>query len=480
MMQLQKYHIALAILLMSITLGQAAERPNFLLIIADDLCYRDLGFVGNKDVHSPNIDKLASEGLHLTNMYSPATTCSPTRHALYTGLYCVRAGAYPNHTQVYDGTKSIYTHLKEIGYRVALQNKSHVGPAPSFPYEFIKGADDLTKTKAFMTRKGDQPWMLTFASDDPHGGWTRGPRERYDETKITIPPYLHDNAFTRKILADYYAEISMLDSQVGKLMKLLDDTNQRENTVVVFISEQGSSFPYGGKWSLYDNGIRATTVIRWPGHIKPGSVNAALTQYVDIPPTFLALAGVDPTTIDTGCPDATGYRGFDGRNMASVWEGKTQTFRDYIYCQHTTVGMIGFKEPYPMRAVRDSRYKYIRNLAPNNRFEVSLLHKGRMIESWQKDAASDAKLATRVEWLFHRTEEELYDLDNDPYEVHNLASIPMHQETKTRLNKALNAWLIQQGDKGMETEMLAKTRQGKEDDGEGEDEKPKGKSKDKK
>jgi uncharacterized sulfatase len=144
--------------------------------------------------------------------------------------------------------------------------------------------------------------------------------------------------------------------------------------------------------------------------------------------------------------------------------------------------MIGYKEPYPMRAVRDSRYKYIRNLAPNNRFEVSLLHKGRIIESWQKDAASDAKLAARVEWLFHRTEEELYDLDNDPYEERNLASAPMHQETKTRLNKALNAWLIQQGDKGMETEMLAKTRldKGKKDDGDGVNEKPKGKNKDKK
>ena len=123
-------------LILCVLLGStvAAEpRPNFMIIIADDLCWRDLGYEGSPDVKTPNLDQLRAESMHLRGMFNPATSCSPTRHALYTGLYPIRSGAYPNHTRVYDGTKSLFTHLKDAGYRVALQNKSHVGPAASFP-----------------------------------------------------------------------------------------------------------------------------------------------------------------------------------------------------------------------------------------------------------------------------------------------------------------------------------------------------------
>ncbi len=439
----------------------AAERPNFLLIIADDLCWRDLGFTGNREIRTPNLDRLRSEGMYLRGMFTPATTCSPSRHALYTGLYCVRAGAYPNHTRAYDGTRSMFTHFKEHGYRVALQNKTHVGPPTTFPYEHIRGADDLTETKAFMARDKAQPWLLAFASNDPHGPWTRGPKGLYDPARLTVPAYLHDNTVTRKQLAAYYAEITRLDEQVGALMRLLDETQQAQDTLVMFVSEQGSSFPYGGKWSVYDNGIRVATVVRWPGKVKPGSSSDALVQYVDVPPTFLAAAGIDPTRIDTGCPDANGNRGFDGRSFLDVLLGKSNRLRDYVFAQHTTVGINGYQEPYPMRAVRDIRYKLIRNLAPQNTYSIGGIHKGEPITSWQADAANDPKLAARVDWLFHRPAEELYDLESDPYEMKNLAADPKFAEVKDRLGKQLDAWMAQQGDQGMETELRAKSRQGK-------------------
>ncbi|HEY1109284.1 MAG TPA: sulfatase-like hydrolase/transferase, partial [Opitutaceae bacterium] len=112
----------------------AADRPNFLIIIADDLNWRDLGCTGSPDVKTPNIDRLASEGMTLRKMYTPAATCSPLRHALYTGLFPIRSGAYPNHTMVDKTTKSLFNHLKERGYRVAVHGKSHVTPPESFPY----------------------------------------------------------------------------------------------------------------------------------------------------------------------------------------------------------------------------------------------------------------------------------------------------------------------------------------------------------
>ncbi|MBW3599428.1 MAG: sulfatase [Planctomycetes bacterium] len=439
----------------------APDRPNFLLIVADDLCWRDFGFVGNPDVKTPSIDRLAAEGITLGGMFSPATTCSPSRHALYTGLYCVRAGAYPNHTQAYEGTRSIFTHLKEAGYRVGLQGKQHVGPPETFPYEHLRNPDDLAATREFIRRDASQPWLLVYASNDPHAPWTRGPKDLYDPAKLTIPPYLHDNETTRRQLAAYYAEITKLDQQVGSLMRLLDEAEQADDTLVLFLSEQGSSFPYGGKWLMYDNGIRITAVARWPGKVEAGAESDALMQYVDVAPTFLAAAGVDPATIDTGCPDAAGDRGFDGRSFLDVLLGKSDRLRDYVFVQHTTVGIIGYKEPYPMRAVRDARYKLIRNLAPQNTYSIRYIHEVQPLKSWQEDARNDPQLAARVEWLFHRPADELYDLKSDPYETKNLADDPAMSEIKARLNQQLDAWMAQQGDEGMETELNAKSRQGR-------------------
>jgi len=449
----------LAVLLLLGGTVRAAERPNLMLIIADDLCWRDLGFTGNKQVKTPNLDKLRTEGMHLTGMFVPAPTCSPMRHALYTGMHCIRAGAYPNHTRAYDGTRSVFTHLKGAGYRVALQGKEHIGPPATFPYEHLKNNDDFAASRAFVTRDPAQPWLLVFASNDPHGPWTRGPKGLHDPASLTVPPYLHDNAVTRQQLADYYGEINKLDWQVGELMKVLEESGQAASTLVLFISEQGSSFPYGGKWSLYDNGIHAASVIRWPGRVKPGSSSEALMQYTDITPTFLEAAGIDPTKIDTGCPDATGDRGFDGRSFLAVLSGQATRHLDYVYAQHTTVGINGYKEPYPMRAVRDARYKYIRNLAPQNTYEIGGIHKGQPIESWKADAKSDPKLAARIDWLFKRPGEELYDLASDQYEMRNLADDPQMAEVKARLSAKLDAWMAQQGDKGMETELNAKSRQ---------------------
>ncbi len=437
----------------------AEDRPNFLLLIADDMTWRDLGYEGNAEIHTPHLDQLRTESMHLTQMFTPATTCSPSRHALYTGLFPVRSGAYPNHTRVFDGTKSLFTYLKDAGYRVALQNKTHVGPEASFPYEHIPGADDLTPTRSFVTRDAGQPWFLAYASNDPHGPWSRGPKHLYKPAELTVPPFLHDNEVTRGQLADYYAEVSQFDKQVGNLLKLLDETGQSHNTLVMFVSEQGSSFPYGGKWSVYDNGIRASTLVRWPGHVQPGSSSDALVQYVDVAPTFLAAAGIDPTQIDTGCPDANGARGFDGRSFLGVLTSQSAKLRDYIFSQHTTVGINGYEQPYPMRAVRDARYKLIRNLAPENTYSIGGIHQGQPIESWQADAENNPELAARVEWLFKRPAEELYDLETDEYEMHNLASDAQYATIKARLGKELDTWMAQQGDKGLDTELIAKSRQ---------------------
>ena len=451
--------VCLLIVATACNLALADERPNFLLMVADDMTWSDLGYEGHPNVRTPHLDKLCRQSMHLTRMFSPATTCSPSRHALYTGLYSVRSGAYPNHTRLYDGTKSIFGVLKEVGYRVALQNKSHVGPRSSFPYEVIKGADDLTATEDFLRRDSDEPWLLVYASNDPHTPWSRGPRELYDPETLTVPDYLHDNADTRQRLCEYYAEITKFDRQVGDLLDLLDRTGQSTDTLVMFVSEQGSSFPYGGKWSVYDTGIRASTLVRWPGQVEAGSTSDALLQYVDVVPTLLEAAGVDPDAVDTGCPDANGDRGFDGSSFLGVLQATDKSFRDHVFAQHTTVGIIGYQEPYPMRAVRDDHYKLILNLAPDNTYGIRGIHENELLKSWQDDAENDAALAARVEWLFRRPAEELYDLRDDPHEMTNLADQAEYHGIKSRLRAELDAWMKQQGDEGLATELRAHARQ---------------------
>ena len=437
--------------------AEVRKSPNLLLIVADDATWSDFGFTGNPDVQTPNLDRLASQGKQLTRMFTPAATCSPTRHALFTGLFPVRSGAYPNHAQARPGVRSMFSELADAGYRVALQGKEHVAPRESFPYERVssKNIDDFGPTREFITRDDAQPWLMVFASHDPHGPHDRGPQDLHEPAKLSVPPYLHDNDVTRRKLAAYYAEIHQLDWQVGQLMAMLDDAGQAADTLVIFVSEQGSSFPYGGKWSLYDTGIRAASIARWPGHIEAGTMSAALLSYVDIPATFLAAAGIDPASVDPGCPDVNGSRAMDGSNFLEVLIGRRERFRDVIFAQHTTVGINGYREPYPIRAVRDTRFKYIRNLAADHEYLIDGIHRGGLIESWRADARTDPALARRIEWLSRRPAEELYDLEADPLETNNLAGAAALADVQSRLSATLDGWMMQQGDEGLATELEA-------------------------
>ena len=177
--------IAAFTLWISVALGQADERPNLLLFLADDMTYTDVGCFGNPDVRTPNIDRLAKQGLRLTRCYNSAPTCSPLRQSLFTGLYPVRNGVHPNHSRVCEGVKSLPHHLRSLGYREGLVGKRHEAPAFAFPFEQLGGSHGdggrtpagadlpLDRAKAFMAREGGQPWCLVVASNQPHTPWNR-------------------------------------------------------------------------------------------------------------------------------------------------------------------------------------------------------------------------------------------------------------------------------------------------------------------
>ena len=422
----------------------AQTKPNILFVIGDDCTFNDIACYGGQ-AHTPNIDKLADEGMKFMQSFQAAAMCSPTRHNIYTGLYPVKSGAYPNHTFAKEGTKSIVHYLKPLGYRIALSGKRHIAPTEVFPFEYLGSGKnpDFDKIDTFIADAKDksQPFCIFACSNEPHGPYTMGDSSKYPPAKIELPPNFVDTPETRSIMSKYLAEITYLDWQLGELLKILDKYKLADNTLVIFTSEQGSSFPFA-KWTCYDAGLQNALIARWPGKIEPGSVSDAMIEYVDITPTFVEVAGGTPSNI------------LDGKSYLPILTGKKDHHKDYVYGLMTTRGILNGSDYYGIRTVRSKNFKYIRNLTPKVPFKNIAL-KSSEFQSWQRKAQTDPDAAEKVRRYQHRPAEELYDITKDPYEWNNLADKPEFARTKKQLKQKLQTWMTSQGDKGQQTELEA-------------------------
>ncbi len=425
------------------------NQPNFLFIIADDCTYRDIGCYGGQ-AHTPNIDKLATEGMRFTQCFQAAPMCSPTRHNIYTGIYPVKSGAYPNHTFVKPGVKSVVHHLKPLGYRVALSGKRHIKPREAFPFEYSgKGNNpDFDALDKFVAscKQSDVPFCIFACSNEPHSPWNKGDPSRYDADKLELPPYFVDTPQTRETMTRYLAEITYYDGQVGEALAMLDRHGVAEDTLVIVVSEQGSSFPFG-KWTCYDTGLQSAFIARWPGKIKPGKVSDAMIEYVDVLPTFIEAAGGKTPAV------------LDGKSLLPVLLGTRDTHKRYVYGEMTTRGIINGSEHFGIRSIRSKRFKYIWNFTPEVQFR-NVAMQGAVFKSWQEKAQTDPDAAEKVRRYQNRPGEELYDVVEDPYEWKNLADDPKYADTKADLRKRLLEWMEACGDKGQQTELEAKQHQG--------------------
>jgi len=422
-----------------------AEKPNFVFVIADDCTYRDIGCYGGQ-AHTPNIDRLASEGIRFTRCFQAAPMCSPTRHNIYTGLYPVKSGAYPNHTFAKPGTKSVVHYLRPLGYRVALSGKRHIGPAEVFPFENLPAVGnnpnfDLIDRFMADCKAAGKPFCLFACSNEPHSPWNKGDPSRYHAEKLKLPPYFVDTPTTRKNMVNYLAEITYYDGQVGQCLDLLDKHGLKHKTLVIVVSEQGSSFPFG-KWTCYDTGLQSAFVARWPGKIKPGAVSDALIEYGDVLPTYVELAGGEPDPV------------LDGKSLVPVLLGRTDRHKKYVFGEMTTRGIINGSPHFGIRSIRSQQFKYIWNFTPETPFQNACT-KSAIFQSWRERAVEDADAADKVRRYEHRPGEELYDVAQDPYEWTNLADDPNYAAIKRELRKELMAWMQANGDKGQQTELEA-------------------------
>ena len=445
---------------MPVESGQAEEskRPNVVLIIADDLGGDDCGAFGNPKVGTPNLDRLAREGMRFDRAFVTASSCSPSRSSLITGRYPHNTGAEELHWPLPPEQFTFVEKLKASGYWTAAAGKWHLGDAAKGRFDLVREANPAgfqlgagKSAKGRMTAEGaaaaqagcdqwvsvlrdrprDRPFFLWLASLDPHRDYEAGtiPQPHRPEDTV-VPPYLPDVPEVRGDLARYYDEISRLDRYVGDVLAELDRQEVAGETLVLFLSDNGRPFPRC-KTTLYDSGIRTPLIARWPGRIGPGGRCASLVSTIDLAPTILTLAGVEagPT--------------FQGKDLAPLFKDPTARVREYVFGERNWHDYASHG-----RAARSERFKYIRNddaaktLSPpadavrSPTFEAmrSLRDKGKLTPAQSSCFASP------------RPVEELYDVDADPHELHNLAGDPEHAGVLAALRRALSDWAKETGD----------------------------------
>jgi uncharacterized sulfatase len=424
------------------------KQSNILFIMADDCTYNEIGAFGGLNAKTPNIDKLADDGLLFNRAYVSMSMCVPSRAELYTGLYPLESGVAWNHGEAKPGVKSIFHYLTDLGYRVGLSGKKHVTPLEVFPYINVPGfeencvkvdekMEDINGIKAFMKQNNEEPFCLFVCSTSPHAPWTLGDASVYPPEKLKLPASLGDTPEVREAYSRYLAEITYFDRQVGEILRILEETGKAENTLVMLSTEQGWQFS-GGKWTNWNQGIHTGMIAKWHGKIKPGSKTDALIQFADITPTFIDIAGGDKIPA------------ISGTSFLDVLTNKKENHWEYVYSMHNNVPE---GNPYPIRSIISKDFHYIQNLTPDSTYIEKHIEAGAHGDTWWKSWKDAAKTNQREEFLvnrfYHRPSEELYLLKQDPNQFNNLANDPKFQNEKKKLKGALEKWMTSQNDPGI-------------------------------
>lgn len=428
-----------------------AQPPNIVLFIADDMTQRDVHIYGG-DAHTPNIDKMARDGMVFERAFAASPTCSVSRTSLLTADYPMHHGAHALGSVMKAPIPTLPEILKKQGYRVVIAGKTHFGPPEDFPFEFLKGSVTLPPGKKnvlfsklnmasidhlLATRDRAKPIALIVASFASHVRWPAN--QGYDAAKLTITPNLLDTPDTREVRTRYLTKVTLADTELGELRAMMRKYGMADNTLLMFTADQGAQFPLA-KWNLYDAGTETPLLAVWPGHIAPGSRTPAMVSQIDLLPTMEEAAGGPP------------LEAVDGRSMMAVLEGQTNQFRNAIFTAHS--GDAG-KRPEgnvaPMRAIRTDRYKLIVNFYPDIPFEDAISVNTHFVENhywltWKERARANPMAAALVRKFEHRPPVELYDVQKDPYEMHNLADDPTYAATVSALRERLYQWMRRQGE----------------------------------
>jgi len=434
-------------------------RPNIVMILADDMAWDDCAAFGNSKIRTPHIDSLARDGMRFDQAFLTCSSCSPSRSSIITGRYPHSTDAEELHWPLPAEQVTFVEQLKANGYWTALAGKWHLGPAvksrfdvvheggvsnfqlpskksksqprlkPQTKGESASGCGQWVST--LRERPQDRPFFLWLASFDPHRDYEPGTlASPHKPEDVSVPPFLPDTPEVRGDLAQYYDEITRLDQYVGAVLEELERQQVEKETIVLFLSDNGRPFPRC-KTTLYDSGIKTPWLMRWPGHITPGMRCERLVSSVDIAPTFLALAKVTPRP------------GLQGRDFSPLLSTPGVKIRDVVFAEHNWHDYAA-----DARAARTEKFKYIRNYdtklpltPPADAVRSPTFVAMRQLRD--QKALTEAQNACFVK---PRPEEELYDTEADPHELHNLINDPTQAKPLAALRKALADWEVETND----------------------------------
>ena len=418
--------------------------PNLLWITCEDMS-PVLGCYGDAAAYTPNIDKLAAEGVRYTRAFATAPLCTPARSSLITGLFASTLGT--QHLRgimpLSPSLKGYPQYLRESGYYCTNNVKE------DYNFETPDSFWDESSEQAhWRNRPQGTPFFSVFNLMTTHQSRTRygpdeldavtkklSPAERHHPDGIPLPPYYPDTPVVRANVAAFYTQVTLMDKQVGEILNELQADGLADDSIVFFYSDHGSGLPRGKRW-LHESGILVPLIIRFPEkytHLAPaapGSAQGRLVSFVDFPTSVLSLAGIRP-------PDH-----MHGRSFLGPYEAEQ---RSEIYAIRDRVDeVLDFS-----RTVHDGRYQYVRNFFPHRpRMQRSFFSESTPIRQEIRRLAEQGELAGDAAWLMAQSKpiEELYDVENDPWEMHNLAARPEHAPRVANMQKKLYAWMLQTRD----------------------------------
>lgn len=446
----------------------AAEKPNILFLLSDDHSYPYLGCYGNPDVRTPHLDRFAAEGLRFDRMFVSCPQCVPSRAALMTGRSPVAVRMVRFTSPLPPDVPALPDLLRtQGGYFTGIAGRSYHLDGPSAGGQrgspvigatidahglrtFKDRADYVEKGGAMKDFGGklsafldlapkDKPWFFWLGFSDPHHPWAlTGTNTPLDPAKLTLPPHLPDLPGVRSDLARYLAEVEHLDDDVQSVLTTLAARGFASNTVVVFMGDNGMALPHG-KGALTDPGIAVPLLVRWPGVVKPGRTTRALVSGEDFTPTILEIAGVEPLA------------SMSGVSYLKLLRDEPFAPRKYIFAERGPHGGDGaMKQDISAaafdlaRCIRSDRWKLIYTCTPHQ--PVGPVD-SQGDPGWKDMVAANAagKLPpdfVRAYFTLPRPVYELYDLDADPGELHNLAGDPKHRDVELELKRALTEKMV--------------------------------------
>lgn len=417
---------------------KSSARPNIVLIMGDDIGINDFGCYGNERVKTPNIDRIANEGLKFTNFYLTASSCSPSRSSIISGRYPHNTGAAELHTAISPEIAVFPELLKNAGYYTAQSGKFHIGVSArrgfhvlnDKPEQIGQGGED-SWLATVKQRPKDKPFFMWLAAIDAHRPWKENDFDgTHKPEAITPPPYLADTERTRRDLASYYDEIARFDHFIGLVETELRAQGVLDNTIIMIMSDNGSAFPRA-KSRVYDSGMQTPFIIKWPGRIKSGGSSKSMVSAVDIAPTILNLAGIEAP------------KGFQGKSFLNVIKNPSLKFRNYVFSEHNWHDYEASE-----RMVRTEDFLYVLNTRPqlSNPGSADVTSSPAFDDLKLLKATGKLSAAQADVFLMPRPAEELFDCRKDPDQLSNLSSSPKHTKELNKLRKIMNQWQLETDD----------------------------------